>query len=273
MKPDPAQNPRAKRTVGWFSKMALEDGLATGGCLLCQALRRSVRQYLFSFIYEGMMSGDARGDFLKGGGFCQLHFWQAKGIEDECWPDGFGVSILCENLLSRSLKDLASSIESGSSPKAPFARFRKRAEKRSKRFDLIPGVGCIACAMLGNSEEHYLESLEELLEEPDFAGRYRQSQGICLRHLQAAVERWESSAALELARTTAEKCVRQLIGELEEFQRKHDYRFKHEHRGSEWSSPQRAIEFLVGQRFDLIAFEELRSAPKRGSPVSHHGSK
>jgi hypothetical protein len=63
-----------------------------------------------------------------------------------------------------------------------------------------------------------------------------------------------------------------LIGELEEFQRKHDHRFKHEHRGPERSSPRRTIEFLVGQKSDLVGFEELRSTPKKPSPVGHDDS-
>jgi hypothetical protein len=128
--------------------------------------------------------------------------------------------------------------------------------------NIIPGSRYIAGAMLESSEEHDLRSLEELLEEPGFGERFRHSQGLCLRHLQAAFDRWESPVALELIKTTALKFVRQLIADLREFQRNHDYQYKHEPRGSEWSSPERAIEFLVGPRAALSGFRELQPSRK-----------
>jgi len=238
--------------------MGLQEGLAKGGCLLCQALRTSLRRYIFSFLYEGMMSGIAREEFLKGGGFCQPHFWEANAIEEECWAEGFGISILCENLLDGSLKDLEAWTGNGNRGKPGLLRFRRPTRKRDRNFSFIPGNRCIACAMLQSSEEHYLKSLEELLEGPEFGGRFQHSQGLCLHHLQAAFDSWESPVALELIKTTALKFVRKTIAELREFQRKHDYQHKHEPRGSEWSSPERAIEFLVGTTAELSALEELR---------------
>ncbi|MBZ5672041.1 MAG: hypothetical protein LAO04_20245 [Acidobacteriia bacterium] len=66
MKQNSAPDERAKRRAGWFARMGLKDALARGGCPLCQALGTSVRRYLFSFLYEGMMSSVAREEFLKG---------------------------------------------------------------------------------------------------------------------------------------------------------------------------------------------------------------
>jgi hypothetical protein len=258
MKQSPASDARRKRPPGWFSTTGLKEALARGGCVLCQVLRTSLRRYLFSFLYEGMMSGIVREKFLEGGGFCQQHFWQAKGIEEECWAEGFGIAILCEDLLQRSLKDLELLSESPARLSKNFLKIRRSSATSARRFHLVAGADCIVCAVLKSSEEHYLAVLEELLEEPDFGDRYSHSAGLCLRHLQAAGEHWESKAALELIRTTAQKFVCQLLDELREFQRKHSYQNKHEPHGSEWSSPERAIEFLVGPRADLSGFGELQ---------------
>jgi len=129
--------------------------------------------------------------------------------------------------------------------------------KRRKVFKSNASIGCIACAMVKSSEDHYLTSLEGMLQEPEFADRFRRSQGLCLRHLHAASGRWGSLPALELVKATAMEYLRQLHAELQEFQRKHDYQYKHEPRGSEWSSPQRAIEFLVGPKPELSGFDDL----------------
>ena len=263
MKQSPASDARRKRPPGWFSTTGLKEALARGGCVLCQVLRTSLRRYLFSFLYEGMMSGIVREKFLEGGGFCQQHFWQAKGIEEECWAEGFGIAILCEDLLQRSLKDLELLSKNPERLPRNFLKIRRSSAPSARRFRLVAGADCIACVMMKSSEEHYLAVLEELLEEPGFGDRYSHSPGLCLRHLQAAAERWESASALELIRNTAQKAARQLMTELREFQRKHDYQYKHEPRGSEWSSPERAIEFLAGPGTDLSGFGELHPTHRK----------
>lgn len=256
MQPNAAEKPQRERT-GWFAKMALKDGLAKGGCLLCEAIRTSLRRYLFRFIYEGMMSGDVRNHFLEGGGFCREHFWQAKAIEEECWAEGIGVSILCENLVNLATNDLRDWTPIGMNTEPSILSFRRPTNKRRKVFKSNPSIGCIACATVENSEEHYLTSLEGMLQEPEFADRFRQSRGLCLQHLHAASGRWGSLSALELVKAVTLEYLRQLHAELQEFQRKHDYQYKHEPRGSEWSSPRRAIEFLVGPRPELSGFDDL----------------
>jgi hypothetical protein len=69
MKEPLAPDARRKGQPGWFSTMALKEALARGGCPLCHAGRTSVLRHLFSFLYEGMTSGIAREEFLKGGWF------------------------------------------------------------------------------------------------------------------------------------------------------------------------------------------------------------
>jgi hypothetical protein len=264
---------RRKGRAGWFSMMGLKEALARGGCVLCQALRTSLRRYLFSFLYEGMMSGIVREEFLEGGGFCEQHFWQAKGIEEECWAEGFGVAILCEDLLQRSLKDLELLSKNPDRLTRNFLKIRRSSAISAKRFRLVAGTDCIACAVLKGSEEHLLMVLEELLEESDFGDRYRHSAGLCLRHLQEAAKHWESTAALHLVKARAQEVVHLLLTELREFQRKHDYQYKHEPRGLEWSSPERAIEFLVGPRADTSGFEKFRRATSPRPESKPRGSR
>jgi len=256
-----------------FAKIDLQDGLSSGECPVCHASRKATRRYLHSFLYEGMMSSIARQDFLDGGGFCREYFWQAKGIEEECWADGLGAAILCENLLDVSLKHLEALAKTRVGLKATLLNIRKPAKKKGTGMRLLPGSRCIACKAAKGTEEHYLAVLEELLDEADFCGRFRESTGLCLHHIQAAAEQWTSETAVELVRRAAKKRIGHLLNELREFQRKHDYRYKHEPRGSEWSSPERTIDFLVGPKADLGGFEELQPAPgnrSQGKPHSSH---
>lgn len=259
----PVAETKSKRKPSWLAKTALERGLAAGGCPVCWSLRRVVRRYIFSFLYEGMMSPSAREAFLKGGGFCQQHFWQAKDIEAEHWADGFGLAILCENLLARSLQDVRQIPESRPGKKPALLGISRRSSGQPASFALTPGSGCRACAVLRESENHYLTVLEELLQEADFGERYQGSAGLCLQHLRMAAETWHSSPALTLVKSNAERVVLQLLAELREFQRKHDYQYRHEPRGAESTSPERAITFLAGMKADTDASDEVRATERR----------
>jgi hypothetical protein len=241
----------------WFSKRALEEASRRGGCVICQALRASADRYLHSFLYEGMMSPQVRGEFLAGGGFCRRHFWEAHRIEAEHWAEGFGVSILCENLLDTLNTDLQRLKKVDKN----MAKDRLRLKRRKQvSLNFVPGSACVACRMLSSSEEHLLGVLEELLaEESHFRDEYVQRGGLCVPHLRAALAQWQLARAREIAVQTAESIIGELLIDLQEFQRKHDYRFKGEPRGREWTSPQRAIELLVGPPAERRSRSESRA--------------
>ncbi len=244
-----------KRPPSVFAKGDFLEGLSRGECPICHATKKATRKYIHSFLYEGMMSPIARQDFLEGGGFCHEHFWQAEAIEQECWADGFGVAILCENLLETFLKDLEKVAQSRIGFKANLAKIRRTVREQDSR--QFQGDGCIACKSSRGSEQHYLAALEEWLDDSDFNERFHQSTGLCLFHLRAARQRWASEQALETVSRVAKKLTGHLLKELREFQRKHDYRFKHEPRGAEWTSPERSIAFLVGSKADTNGIEDL----------------
>ena len=253
--PTAKHTPR-KRPPSVFAKGDLLEGLSRGECPVCHARQKATRRYIHSFLYEGMMSPIARQDFLEGGGFCREHFWQAKAIEAECWTDGFGVAILCENLLEASLKDLEKLARSQVGLRAGILKIRRPTNRQEA--PRSRGIGCIACKASRSSEQHYLSALEEWLNDSDFNERFIESTGLCLRHIRAAGEQWISEPALEVVSRIAKKCVDHLLKELREFQRKHDYRFKHEPRGPEWTSPERSIAFFVGPRVQIGDMGELQ---------------
>ncbi len=203
------------------------------------------------------MSGSARKRFLEGGGFCREHFWQAKAIEADCWTDGFGVAILCENLLARSLNDVERMPNAERAKKTSIFGMHKPSNGTPAECGVISGSGCTVCATLKESENHYLAVLENLLEEAQFSQQYQRSPGLCFYHLRVSAGQWSSAAALRLARSTASRVVCELIADLREFQRKHDYQFRDEPRGAESASPERALEFLVGPRTEWAGFADL----------------
>lgn len=244
-----------KRPPFVLAKIALEEGLASCECPVCFSSRKVTRRYIHSFLYEGMMSSLARQEFLEGGGFCREHFWEANNIEGECWADGFGVAILCENLLEAFAKDLEKFENSIAGSNIGLLKIRRRGKRRADHF--VPGSKCLACEIARSTEQLHLATLEELLAESNFRGRFEQSAGLCVGHIHTIPGIWASETAVEIVKRVARKQVGKLIGQLREFQRKHDYRYKHETRGLEWSSPEKVIGFLVGHNQEWEGFEDL----------------
>jgi Family of unknown function (DUF6062) len=202
-----------------------------------------------------MMSSLARQEFLEGGGFCREHFWEAKNIERECWADGFGVAILCENLLEAFAQDLEKLGTTKPGSNMGFRKLRRLA--RNREFPFTPGRKCLACEIARSTEQRHLATLEELLTDSNFRDGFDQSAGLCVGHICTSSEHWTSETAVAIVKRVATKQVRELIDQLREFQRKHDYRYKNKPKGAEWSSPEKAIGFLVGPRRELKCFEEL----------------
>jgi Family of unknown function (DUF6062) len=238
-----------KRPPFVLAKIALQEGLASGECPVCFSSRKATRRYIHSFLYEGMMSSLARQEFLGGGGFCREHFWEAKNIERECWADGFGVAILCENLLEAFAQDLEKLKTTKPRSNMSFRKLRRPA--RNQEFSFTPGSKCLACEIARSTEQRRLATLEELLTDSNFSERFEESAGLCVGHIHTISEYWTSETAVEIVKRVATKQVRKLVDLLREFQRKHDYRYKNEPKGPEWSSPEKTIGFLVGPKQEL----------------------
>lgn len=208
--------------------------------MICWDAVLSERRSIFTFLYEGMMSREVREDFLRGGGFCPIHFRLAEQIEKESWPaGGIGIAILCEQLVAQARAGI------DVVARTPIRTSRWQL-KRTQPVDIfVAGSGCIFCRENTEREEGRVEVLEELIEDEDFS-RSLSSTGLCVRHAQMALRLWKDPGK----RQWLQRIVRQHLAELEtdlrEFIEKHDYQRRREPPGREKSAVSRAMNFLVG---------------------------
>lgn len=72
------------------------------------------------------------------------------------------------------------------------------------------------------------------------------SDGLCLTHLQKALTVGKDAAVREFLLNQAKAQLTQILSELREFARKHDYGFQHEEIGEERRCWQRAITLITG---------------------------
>jgi Family of unknown function (DUF6062) len=234
-----AEKQRAGQHGLWFTRDTFVKALAPGGCAICNAVRAFERKGIHSFLHEGMMFPSVRKKFLDGGGFCLLHFWMAKEIEDESWKSGgFGPAILCEDLARLGDVSVARAVE------AEQKQASLLLKPREPRW-FLPGHGCIFCEDNRGKERFLAEALEELIQEDAIRQAFA-GNGLCIRHGQLALQIWKPSPSRDQLQCQLKAQLKELAADLQELVRKRDYQYRNESPGRERDCVLRALHFFVG---------------------------
>lgn len=221
----------------------LEDALAKPGCLLCRLSTASVLQYFAALGYEQVNDIEARGELRANGGFCQRHawlFWERSG-------NRLGVAIIYRDVLNHTARGLGGG---GGALTGGLGRRLGRllGGRRRSAWETPIARPCTACRYEADAERRYRSTLVEHLGAADVRERYAASDGLCLPHVKRALEAAGGrSEDLAWLRRDAARRLGGLVGELDEYIRKHDYRFRHEGFGREEDAPRRAVERAVGE--------------------------
>jgi hypothetical protein len=201
--------------------------------------------YLDSLFDERVTDVGTRRKLRQARSFCNWHAWHASQMTSAA----LGVAIIAHDLLDEELNRLTTlrpssfsnliGLRSGDRiPRRPLLAYLRGWRQRSM---------CPVCQVLIVHERYALETTLDCLHEAEFASRFRASTGLCLPHTGRALGLYPWHATLgRLIEIQREKYA-QLMAELDEFSRKHDYRFARQQWGSESDSWSRAIEMLAGK--------------------------
>jgi hypothetical protein len=228
----------------YISYFNLRDGLAQPGCPVCFLAERNSFRFLDALLYERVNDVGTREGLRKSLGFCNWHAWKCLEVPNA--PLGLG--IIHQDLLGQILESLGR-IHRSFPIRHPFLRRLWGRRKAKKAFPPIrPGHSCPACRSVRFFEEMYLEILLDYISEEDFGREFSRSSGVCFPHLTIAVEKYPGHRNLGMLIQKQMKKWESLKAELEEFIRKHDYKYADEPRGEESDSWMRALEMLAGKR-------------------------
>lgn len=246
----------SKHTVYYNLRDALTHSTATAArtCPVCTLAAKSVASYLDGLLYELVNDSGMRQDIRQARGFCNEHAWQLRTISG----GALGIAIIYRDVLETVLKFIKS-IRPPKSRRAQPLSLQRLQEVlggdpfvEAARGDLLatlePQAECPACRQRRTSEEVYLSTLLEHLQDEELGPAFRASAGLCLPHFLQALplvrdeQTFSSLIEIELA------CLERLDGELNEFIRKHDYRFADEGFGVEGDAWIRAIAQVSAQR-------------------------
>jgi hypothetical protein len=216
----------------------LIEAFGLPGCPVCRLASEAVDAYLTAVCYEQVNDLDLRAQLREAGGFCRVH---------------------AHRFLRQRLGQLASAIVYRDVLNTARGRIRDHAPgragpflggllgRRAPRNGIATGgaPNCPACAALAEAEERHVGTLRSRITDPDVLGKYRAGDGLCLPHLDRALD--GDGEGPRLLTDAAVESLGTLVAELDEYIRKHDYRFQDETLAGQEDVPGRAIERAVGR--------------------------
>ena len=235
-----------------FSYFDLLDACNLPGCPVCRLASEIVQNYLDANLYENVNDPDTQAALRRSKGYCHAHSWL---LTKTSASPALGVAILYRQAAQEVLEALGPP-RSGDIPQADSASSGGRARRKSSGvFDNIlgrlkPQAHCPACAHRDKMIEFILKTMLEALDRGDDRLRsgLAASDGLCLPHLRRVLELSQSQPASDFLRRQAGEKLAALIGELNEFIRKNDYRFTGEGMGKEGDSWRRILAWMAGEQ-------------------------
>ena len=199
------------------------------GCPLCRLESRSAYRYLDSLLHQSINDPGVRRNLVQSRGFCSRHARQLAEFRN-----ALGAAILYDDQL-RSFLGFIDTL-----PAAP--------QKRARRPEEWPRAGlCPACRAEVECGGRFAAILASGLEEEEMRSAYSSCSGLCASHFVGVLGETHNADTYRFLISHQRARVDTLLRELQEFQRKHDYRFHHERFGGEGDSWLRAIKLIAGE--------------------------
>ncbi len=223
------------------------------GCPVCTVVLEYLERLIDNWEYEGFSDVRHRHELIRSRSFCPLHTWQLAERSN-----GFRLGLIYNEILTDVEQELDRdysklTVTNSTVSKRTLSlkkwwsrRFHRTVETPAKvnpRFDQCP-----FCRTRSNVEQRIVSTLVQQLRSEEMRLLLSQSTGLCLVHLeqarhQAEIEEPTVSRYILACQLT---CTRQVLEELRELVRKHDYRFINEPRGNEMTSWRRGAQLCAG---------------------------
>jgi hypothetical protein len=215
----------------------LIEAFSQAGCPVCRLTTESVDAYLTAVCYEQVNDLDLREQLRSAGGFCRDH--AERFLRQRLGQ--LAAAIVYRDVLSTARKRISASV--GQRTRSKLAALLGGGGARRA---LAGSPRCPGCEVEADAERRYLEIIHKRLPEPAVLDQYRAGDGLCLPHLDQALE--SDSEGARILSETAVGMLSTIVDELDEYIRKHDYRFQTAVWDGGEDTPERAVERAVGQR-------------------------
>ncbi|MBD3308850.1 hypothetical protein GF339_20760 [candidate division KSB3 bacterium] len=232
---------------------ALVEACAQPGCPVCFLRKDAVTTSLRMVLADYVDDPDLRQELCDSLGYCGKHAWMLPAIER---GNLLTVAVMYQDILERELPKTLTSGEKQPSRGSLFHGIRQLfgGQKPASPSSSFPiQRQCPACKLGDDVETQALQLLLKALAKGDeeMQSALQESDGLCLPHLNRALELAKTDTSRELLLAFARETLAAIRHELGEFIRKHDYRFQHESIDEERYSWKRAMNLIAGTPEDV----------------------
>ena len=200
------------------------------GCALCELEAKAMHRHLDNLLYENVNDVGVRGDLARSRGYCPRHAHMLAGFQD-----GLGTAILYQDQVRLFLRFL------GQLQGMMAKVLSKNVQRQWGLHDVCP-----ACRNELQTRQGHVSTLVEALSEADMRQAFSASAGLCVHHFLAVLQKADDAKSRQFLLSVQEQKFKDLLRDLREFCRKHDYRFVKDGFGKEKDSWQRAINMMTG---------------------------
>jgi len=200
-------------------------------CPLCELESERVRRHVDGLIYELVNDPGIRAELIRSKGYCAGH---AHVLLD--FRDTLGTAILYQDQVHGFLDFLDNAADA--SPRAAARTIAQYAQHEE----------CPLCRLQREFRERDVSTLIEGLLHEEMRGAFQACPGLCAPHFLLALKTAQDETVRKVLIETERLKFRDLLHDLEELCRKHDYRFQHEGLGKEADSWRRAVQMMVGKQ-------------------------
>lgn len=220
-------------------QIELREAMDTWGCPLCRLSAKAEQSYIRSLNYERVLDLNTRDALKKSRGLCERHSRKWEKLQGSA----LGIAIVYRVTVLDLLRDTEE-------PKIKSQGFLRRLSNSSHLSEDLEAHGtCLACDIGQGTVDRFASLLIQDIDDPELQKSLIGSGGLCLPHLRTALSKKMRTSSSETLISIHRQAWQQMMGELEEFIRKNDYRFQDEkmteEEGTSWS---RVLDMIVGFR-------------------------
>lgn len=198
----------------------LVGAMNPNACCMCVLVERAERKAVDHLLYDQVNDISRRDALRASRGYCLYHTAMlAHG------RSALGVAIISRDIL----RAMTAELESSGANESGFGWLKGRIGSAGAGMAarIEPQAPCPMCAARTQIEEPLFIGLLRNLDDPSFVQSFQQSAGLCRVHLATGLRMADSEQSRKLAALQA-TIWRRVEADLDEFIRKHDYRFKEE---------------------------------------------
>ena len=219
----------------------LLEAQGMAGCPICRLVYKVTDRYLDAILYEAVLDPDVRAKLKGSRGFCDEHVEMLRRKPGRA----LGIALIYRDII-RSFAE-ATDAARFQGDTSPIRKLLGKTQHNVRVIEkLSASVDCPACGIGQGAADNYLDLLLAYLDDEQLYRAYAEGEGLCLPHFMHAIERADDREALRRLIEPQVVRYRRMLGDLDEFIRKRDYRFRHEKYGEEGDVWLRTMNTVVG---------------------------